>query len=308
MARPLVKIGINPHWYSQFWIKQFWQLHQRGEIRLRPLFTRLNPPACFYFEIEGRPCLIDVYDRKETQHNPADYWLYFKANFSPAAHYLDNVRPCFSGTTLKRANKPVLAQAKPYDIVFMSSISGGRHHKVALFEALASLPLRSRLVVKMVTPHDTAQWGTYLRSLGVEVITETWPYRVWLDWQKKGRWCVLTRGKHDCLSFKMMDYCSLGAAVLADYAPTTRWAVPVEAGVHFISLGIAPFAEDEMAEPDFKQLRADYRRRAHEALPVLQDESLRARIAANNLAYFRTYIADGRAARYVIAQALAVAA
>ena len=54
-GKPLVKIGINPHWYSQFWIKQFWQLQRQGVIRLRPLWHKKNPYACFYFEVNGRP-------------------------------------------------------------------------------------------------------------------------------------------------------------------------------------------------------------------------------------------------------------
>lgn len=303
-ALPLVKISLNPHWYSQFWMRQFWQLYRQGVVRLRPKLSRGNPAACFNFEVEGRKYLIDIYDKKELAHDPAQFALYFKANFSPAAHYPPNVRPCFSGTTLKRANVPPRQRARPYDLVFISSVSGGRHHKAALFEALASLPLRSKLVAKMVTPQDMEQWGSFLSNLGVEVVTATWPYRRWLSWNKLGRWCVLTRGKHDCLSFKMLDYCSIGAAVVADYAPTTQWAVPVREGVHFFSLGIAPFAGDEMENPNFEQLRNDYRRRAHALLPCLQDETLRARVAANNLVYFSSHIANGRAARYVLTQAL----
>lgn len=307
-ARPLVKIGVNPHWYSQFWMQQFWQLYRRGEVRLRPKLIRGNPAACFYFEVDNRSCLIDVQDKKELAHDPSDFVLYFKANFSPEHNYPPNVRPCYSGTTLKRVNRPPRQTERPFDLVFISSVSGGRHHKAALFEALSRLPLRTKLIAKMVTRQDEDRWGSFLRNLNVEVIHITMPYRRWLTWNKLGRWCVLTRGKHDCLSFKMLDYCSIGAAVVADYVPTTQWAVPIREGVNFVSLGVARFAGDEMMDPNFDRLRHEYQNRAQTLLPWLQDDELRQRVAANNLSYFNEHIADGRAARYVLSQARAVLA
>ncbi|HLD25482.1 MAG TPA: hypothetical protein VJC05_00370 [Candidatus Andersenbacteria bacterium] len=301
MPLPTVRIGLNPHWYSQFWIKQFFQLWRGGEIKLRPLLAKRNPYASFYFEVNGRPCLIDVHDKKELQFDAVDYFLYFKANFSSTAQYPPNVRRCWNGTTLKRANVPP-QHAPDFDLIFISSITGGRHHKIALYEVLAALPLKKKLVIKMWGPDDVRQWGDYLTKRGIEVITGTWPYTTWLEWQKRGRWCVLTRGKHDCLSFKMIDYMSIGAAVVADYTPTSEWPVPVKAGENFLDLQLPAFAGDEMANIDFDRLRELYAERVQAALPSLRDDALRARIGQANLNYFKSHIADGAAARYVMEQ------
>jgi hypothetical protein len=301
MAKPRVAIALNPHWYSQFWIKQFWQLRQRGEISLRPLLRKKNPYASFYFEVDGQPCLIDVHDKKELQFDPAEFAVYFKANFSSYLTYPENVVPCWNGTTLKRDNIPPEGE-KEFDIVFISSITGGRHHKVALYEALSRLPLKSKLVLKLLTPDDEAAWGKLLREAGVETVTDTWPYREWLAWQKRGRWCVLTRGKHDCLSFKMLDYMSIGAAVAADYSPTSRWPVTLAAGTHFLNLDVPPFPGDEMDNPDMDSLRSIYAEKAAAALPALRDEALRQKIGAANYAYFGEHIARGAAAEWVLSQ------
>src|SRR3989344_1720666 len=303
-AKPVVKIGINPHWYSQFWIKQFWQLWRAGDIQLLPLVRKKNPYASFYFEVNGRPCLIDVHDKKELQWDPAPYFIYFKANFSPELNYPENVRLCWNGTTLKRENVPG-DTPKDFDLVFISSITGGRHHKVALYEALADLPLKQKLVLKLLTDDDEERWGDYVRQRGVETATETWPYREWLAWQKRSRWCVLTRGKHDCLSFKMLDYMSIGAAVVADYSPTSHWPVELVADTHYLNLAVPPFAGDEMVKPDFERLRTVYRERAQLALASLKDEHLRQNISAANYDYFRREIADGAAARWALTQGMA---
>lgn len=296
-----VRIALNPHWYSQFWIGQFWQLWQAGEIKLRPTLNKTNPYASFYFEVDGHPCLIDVHDKKELWLDPADYTVYFKANFSPRSTYPANVVPSLNGTTLKRVNVPPPESVpRPFDIVCISSVTGGFHHKIALFEALAALPVRHKLVLKLASPEQVARFATRLQRQGIEVVTKTIPYRQWLAWNKQGRWCVLTRGKHDCLSFKMLDYCSIGAAVVADYTPTSTWPHPLRAGEHFLDLGLPAFTGDEMVQPDLEALCVLYRRRVAATLPELRDESLRRRISRHNQDYFNQHVANGAAARHVL--------
>jgi hypothetical protein len=294
-----VGIALNPHWYSRFWIQQFTALWRRGVIRLRPL-AAWNPPACFFFTVDGRPYLIDVSDNKMPCRDPASYALYFKANYSPALAYASNVRPSLNGTTLTRKNvPPPVKTPKKFDLIFLAGISGGRHHKVVLYEALAALPLRMKLAAKMVAPNDEQRWGPRLRAAGVEVWRRNLPYRTWLEWNKQARWCVLTRGKHDCLSFKMVDYCSIGAAVVADYTPTTRWPVPVRPGQNFLSLDLSG-PDRDLSDREFDVLRQEYVEKVRRALPQFLDDALAARIGANNYAYFNDHVADGAAARAVL--------
>jgi len=157
--------------------------------------------------------------------------------------------------------------------------------------------------VKLLTDEDEQKYGDRFRKMGVEVIRETWPYREWLEWNKNGRWCVLTRGKHDCLSFKMLDYCSIGAAVLADYVPTTQWPVPVREGKNFLSLGVPAWVGDEQEHPDLEQMRQIYKQKARAALEMLNNEAQRLRIAQNNVDYFVANITNAQAARYVMSEA-----
>lgn len=300
-----VRIAINPHWYSKFWIQQFYGLWRKGQIHLRPLVTKKSPPMCFFFTVNDQPYLIDVSDHKTLQESPASYTLYFKANYSSQQGYPDNVRPSVNGTTLTRANVPQgLDTDYPYDIVWVTGIGGGRPHKVALFEAIAALPLKTKLVARMISSEDYARWGDPLRMAGVELWRDNVPYREWLEMNKQGRWCVLGRGKHDCLSFKMIDYCSIGAAVMADYPPTSQWDVPVQKGVNFLSFDVSGPLHNDLSDSEFAALRKEYREKVSAMLPQLTDPHVRRRIAAANTQFFTDHIQNGKSAARILATVL----
>lgn len=303
MAIPTVKISLNPHWYSKFWIKQFYELYCQGKIRLRPSLTRVNPPYCFYFEVEGRPCLVDVSDHKKTLHDPGNYFLYFKANYDLRLGYPGNVRKSFNGTTLTRLNT-ISDEPKDFDLVWLTGVSGGRLHKVAMLEALASLPLKMRLAAKMVTAEDTKKWGPRLAKSGVEIWTRNLPYRDWLELNKRSRWCVLARGKHDCLSFKMIDYFSIGAPVLVDYPPTSVWPVPIEPNVHYLSFYFSGPQTNDLSPQQFEELCVEYRRKTWSLLPMIKDENQQRKIGHNNFNFFITHIGRGRVAERVLTEVI----
>lgn len=297
-VKPLVKIALNPHWYSRFWIRQFYELYRKREIRLRPLLTTLNLDACFSFEVDGKPCVIDISDHKTLALDPVSYFAYFKANYSPQQKYPANVRPCINGTTLTRKNHPPEHCMYSYDIVWLTGIGGGRWHKVAMMLALAELPLTHKLAVRFIAREDW-RFAPLLREVGVEVWKDNLPYRKWLQWNTKGRWCILARGKHDCLSFKMIDYMSIGAAVVADYTPTTTWPVPLRRDYHFLSFDFSG-PDRALTSEEFLNLRREYSTKAHSLLSQLQDETRRQHIASNNVAYFNDHIRNGEAARSVL--------
>lgn len=296
----VVKIAINPHWYSKFWIRQFWQLYRAGEITLRPVLTKMNPSYCFYFEFNGKPCLVDVSDHKTLIDNPAKYFVYFKANYSSKIKYPKNVYKSICGTTLTKQNVPLGDDERELDIVWLAGISGGRPHKAAMFEALASLPLKMKLAAKMVGEDDYPLWGKRLEKVGVEVWQDNLSYNDWLRWNKKARWCGLARGKHDCLSFRMVDYCSIKVGVLADYPPTSQWAVPVKEGVNYLSFDFSGPQTNDLTDKEVDRLRGEYREKAWAILPQIRDDNLRRTVAKNNYDYFRTNIEGGQAARDVL--------
>lgn len=305
MAIPRITLSPNPHWYSKFWLRQFYQLWRQGEIKLRPELKTFNPPACVYFALNGQACLIDVSDHKTLAHDPSQYAVYFKANYDPARRYPANVLPSINGTTLTRHNVPPTAPYQ-YDIVWITGISGGRPHKIALFEALASLPLKSKLAARMVSADDWQRWAPRLRAARVEVWKDNVPYRQWLELSKQGRWCVLVRGKHDCLSFKMIDYMSIGAAVIADYPPTSVWPIPVQANQHYLDMGCSGPQSNDLSDTAYEQLVHEYHDKLRALLPRLTGESERQRIAANNRAYFQQHIQNGQAARDILTAATTV--
>jgi hypothetical protein len=279
-------------------MRQFYQLYRQGEIALRPILTRWSPPACFYFEVDDRPYLIDITDHKAVATGPAPFTIYFKANYSHDALYPPNVRPCLNGTTLTRRNSPPKIAEREFDLVWLTGIGGGRWHKVAMFKALAALPLKHKLAARLITADDW-KWADTLRAAGVEVWSKNVSYRQWLTWNKQARWCVLARGKHDCLSFKLIDYMSIGAAVIIDYPPTTSWPIPPQPGHHFLSLDLSG-PDGELTPDAFEALCAEYTTKAQALLPSLQDESVRSSIMTNNQTYFKAHIANGQAARYIL--------
>ena len=296
----VVKIAVNPHWYSKFWIGQFWQLYKLNEIKLRPLVTKMNPPYCFYFEVNGRPCLVDVSDHKTVYDNPAKYFAYFKANYSSEMSYPRNVYKAICGTTLTKRNIPLHDNERVFDIVWLAGISGGRPHKAAMFEALASLPLKMKLAAKMVGEDDYPRWGKRLERVGVEAWRDNLSYIKWLEWNKKARWCAMARGKHDCLSFRMVDYCSIKVGVLADYSPTSEWAVPIKENVNYLSFGFSGPQTNDLTEKEVDRLRGEYKEKAWALLPRIRDDNLRQKVAANNYDYFCTNVKNGQSARDVM--------
>ncbi len=295
-----VTIAINPHWYSRFWMRQFWQLARQGKIKLYPHLRKSSPPACFYFEVNGLPYLIDVTDSKDLAYDPTQYGVYFKANYDPGRLYPVNVVSSLNGTTLTKHNFPLPEERRVYDIVWLAGISGGRPHKVAMFLALASLPFKMKLAARMVSSDDHERWGALLQEAGVEVWKDNVPYQKWLEWNRQARWNVLNRGKHDCLSFKMVDYMSIGGAVIADYPPTSYWPVPVREKVHYMSLGLSGPMDNNLSSAEFLKLCSEYKEKAKQLLPVLKNENLRKEISKNNLKYFAQHIQNGAAAAYIL--------
>jgi hypothetical protein len=295
-----VKIAVNPHWYSKFWMKQFWQLYKAGEIKLSPLVTKFNPPYCFYFEVNGKPCLIDISDHKTLYENPAKYFAYFKANYSFENNYSANVYQTICGTTLTKQNVPLDKDEREFDIVWLAGISGGRPHKVAMFEALASLPLKMKLAAKMVGEDDYLLWGERLEKVGVEVWQNNLSYKKWLEWNKKARWCAMARGKHDCLSFRMVDYCSIKVGVLADYMPTSKWAVPVKKDVNYLSFGFSGPQTNDLTKKEVDRLCGEYKEKVWAMFPQIRDDKLRREVAENNYKYFCDNVENGQSARDVL--------
>lgn len=272
---------------------------------MRIKWVKQSPPACFYFEVNNEPYLIDITDRKELAHNPRDYKLYFKANYDQGREYPENVRPSINGTTLTRRNVQPLEKYRTYDLVWLAGISGGRPHKVAMALALKSLPLKSKIALKMVSEDDDSRWGRRLRKGGVEVWKNNLPYKKWLEWNKQAKWNVLNRGKHDCLSFKMVDYMSIGSAVLVDYPPTSKWNNPVIENENFLSMGLSGPQTNDITDKEFKDLLDEYMNKANSLLPLLNDESARKRIAKNNHDFYMQHVNNGQAAREVLAEIVA---
>ena len=244
---------------------------------------------------------IDPHDNRRLASLSALEWsdVYFKSNKWVSETYPSKVRPIVNGNGLHSASSLArlirLRNApKEYDFVFISRLGAGVEHNLKVFEALASLPCRKRLIAILYPQFGQDQYAPMLRSLGVTCITHNLPTRELWNLLARARVNFVRLGAKYCIPWRMIDFLAMGSCLVIDRQPFSDWPVPLQDGLNFVAC--FPRSSDA-GEPDYARVSSAVRQ-------LLDDPARIAAIAANNARYFDEVAAPQRVAAYMLDAAI----
>ncbi len=285
---------------------------------LRPRFgmkNRWNSPdlsdftGCYRLQQAGKTIrfAIDAHDLKNIVAPDALAWadIYFKANMWRTESYPDKVVPIVNGNGFLRKRHLKKLQeyrktAKTSDVIFISRIWGGVEHNVRLFETLAALPGKKRLVAIFVpgtaTTAETEQAVQRLERVGVECTSELLSIKQLWQEMAAAKIVVLRAGKHMCIPWRMIDLLCMGCCIVSDADFFPQWPEELLPGTHYISAGLQRPADTSAASPEeFSKLR--------ETLVQLQEDPEKQRkLRQNSADYYDRYAAPEKVGQYVLSQ------
>ena len=184
--------------------------------------------------------------------------IYFKANKWTGHVYPEKVVPVVNGNGFLRNRhltrlRKMRHTPKPNDLLFISRVWGGIEHNVRLFEALAKLPCKKRLVAILVSDPgcaaETAGARKRLERVGVECTYDLIPIRKLWQLTAAAKIVVLRAGKYLCIPWRMIDLLCMGTCIVTDSEFYSNWPVPLEPGTHYVSCGIDRPADTAPASP-----------------------------------------------------------
>ncbi len=229
--------------------------------------------------------------------------LYFKANKWKAEEYPANVRPLVNGNGFLRRRhleklKNFRGLSKDNDLLFISRVWGGVEHNVRLFEALASLNCKKKLVAIFVKGAEgvieTADAIKRLESVGVICTLDLMPIKdLWLE-MAQSRLVMLRAGKYMCIPWRMIDLLCMGTAIVTDADFEPEWPTPLVPDVHYVSAGIIR-PSDTTAAPV-----SEYEKIAGAVMEVLGDEARIAGLQRKSADYFDMHAAPERVGHHIV--------
>jgi hypothetical protein len=171
--------------------------------------------------------------------------LYFKTNYWPTRTYPAKVLPIANLNPLVLGRMKHLQRArnaeKEWDLFGFFRVWGGTdevegvEHNLALFETLARLRCKKKLLAFLVSG-DIRSAAARLEKAGVPWTTKWMPIRDLWDLAARSRLNIVRHGMHECIPWRMTDILAMGGCPVLDYAATTRWHVPLQENVHYLSL------------------------------------------------------------------------
>lgn len=251
---------------------------------------------------------IDSMDFPELSSPELAQWsdVYFKTNWWPAVSYPANVEPLVNcdPTVLDRIAELRRARSTPkqYDLCCVVRVWGGRtgmegiEHNIRLLEAVSSVR-GNTFVLAVLIMGDRDAYAERLAAAGIRWTTKAFGADDLWRVTAASRLNVLRLGVHDCIPWRMTGSLAVGSTVALDQSPRSRWPTPLQAGEHFLDLGLET-GEDALADAA-----------AYEAVPGrieawLADAPLLESIAAANGDYFDEHLAPERVGRHVLARAV----
>jgi hypothetical protein len=246
---------------------------------------------------------IDPHDNRKIASQAALDWcdVYFKANKWVSEKYPAKVLPIVNGNGVHSTGtleflRTLRGAPKDYDLVFISRLGAGIEHNIRLFESLARLPGRKRLVAILYPQFGQQQYAAALERAGVTCLTRNIePLDLWTT-LARARVNFLRLGAKFCIPWRMIDFLAMGSAIVIDRHPFSDWPVPLEDGVNFA----ACFGRS--AEPAVDE---DYSRVAATVQRVFDSPSMIEEMAERNAEYFDQFASPPMVARYTIDSALA---
>lgn len=200
---------------------------------------------------------IDAFDSGSVMRPDLLAWsdLYFKANYWPDRTYPAKVTPMAFLNPSVLSKQGVLIESrkaqKDLDLFASFRVWGGTdetegvEHNLALFEALARVKCRKKLLAFLLTG-DIGAAAKRLDKAGVPWTTQWVPQAELWSLLSRSRLNIVRHGMHHCVPWRMAEVLAMGGCAVLDYAATTRWHVPLVENVHYLNLGF-PFRPGESA-------------------------------------------------------------
>lgn len=223
--------------------------------------------------------------------------VYFKTNYWPDRQYDPRVVPLANVNPLvlpRLAELRALRNAEPeWDLFGFFRVWGRIEHSLALFEALARLPCRKKLLAYLISS-DRGWEIERLEKAGVDWTTSPMPLPELWSYAARSRLNIVRHGVDDCIPWRMTDMLAMGRCSVLDYNARTRWHIPLVENVHYLSLHVSP---------DNPMPAADFASRVVERIEGwLSREGLIPGIAGNAAVYFDENLTPVPFGRYVVEQ------
>ncbi len=245
---------------------------------------------------------VDAFDSGELQSPQLLEWcdIYFKTNYWPTRTYPATVRPLanLNPDVLPRIDdlKAARNAEKEWDLFGFFRVWGGTdelegvEHNLALFETLARVKCRKNLLAFLVAG-DTQAAASRLEKAGVPYTSKWVPQSEVWRMAARSRLNIVRHGMHQCIPWRMTETLAMGGCPVLDYAPTTRWHVPLEETVHYLHLGI-PYRASAAARFDPAEVADRVER-------WLVDGSLIPAIGQNTARYFDENLMPEKVGEYL---------
>ena len=221
--------------------------------------------------------------------------VYFKTNYWTGRKYPAKVLP------LANVNPRVLprqAELRSYrqaradlDLFGFFRVWGRIEHNLALFEALAQLRCRKKLLAYLISEDKTKEIQR-LEKAGVSWTTRPLPLKELWDLAAGARLNIVRHGVEDCVPWRMTDMLAMGHCAVLDYQARTQWHVPLVENVHYLSLDVSP---DNPLQPH------EFAGRVVERVGSwLGTKYLIESVSANAAAYFDDHLTPGSMGRHIV--------
>ncbi len=242
---------------------------------------------------------IDAEDSGDIKRPELLEWsdLYFKTNYWPDRVYGPKVVP------LANVNPLVLTRAETLrnyrncqvesDLFGFFRVWGRIEHNLALFEALAQLKCKKRLLAYIISS-DYGPEVARLEKAGIEWTTRPLPLEELWKRAAQSRLNIVRHGMDDCVPWRMTDIMAMGHCPVLDYGAKTQWNTPLLENVHYLSLDLPPehtYSPRELAD-----------RVAGRVESWLSEAGLIERISQNAARYFDENLTPPRLGRYLVEQ------
>jgi hypothetical protein len=221
--------------------------------------------------------------------------LYFKTNYWPDREYPPKVVPLANVNPLVFPRREELRGYRnceaEWDLFGFFRVWGRIDHNLALFEALAQLPCRKKLVAYIISDDYGAEVAR-LEKAGVAWTTRPMPLKKLWSLAARSRLNIVRHGTKDCIPWRMTDIMAMGHCPVLDYRARTQWHIPLLENVHYLNLDVPP--EQNITPKEFTS------RVVGRIEGWLSKKGLIAGVAENSATYFDENLAPARLGRYLV--------
>jgi hypothetical protein len=226
---------------------------------------------------------VDAEDAGEIKRPELLEWsdLYFKTNYWPDREYDEKVLPLANVNPLVLTRREELRDYRncefDWDLFGFFRVWGRIEHNIALFEALAQVKCKKKLIAYIVS-QDYASELDRLEKAGIAVTMSPISLKTLWNLAARSKLNIVRHGVEDCIPWRMTDIMAMGHCPVLDYRARTQWHIPLLENVHYLSLDVPP--EGSLSPKEFAS------RVVERIEGWLSQPELITRVATNAGAYF----------------------